>query len=161
MWRLTVNPVSILFPAGSYRGYWRNKDTASQAVGYFTVTAPPAPAPLVYFSTYYDGSTTSVSLSGTQALYGKVTNLTSSNAQSCLEVRGRPSNQTNGQGWCNTLSNWTTMNSSSAANAWWYSNGVWRITISPVNGLFPPGTYDGFWRNTQTGQSAKGTFTVY
>ena len=152
VFRLTISPVSNTFPAGTYRGYWRNTQTGDKALASFTVASQ---APLAYFSKTPDGDTTSVTLNSSETLYGKVLNLSNSNAQACLEVVGRTSG-TNSEGWCNNLSNWTTM----PANGWTYSNGVFRLTISPVSNTFPAGSYRGYWRNTQTGEKALATFTI-
>lgn len=92
-------------------------------------------------------------------LTGTVANLSATNALSCLEVKGRTSGK-DAEGYCGSdPTHWTTM----PANDWSFDAGTntWRLSMKVGQGTsLPPNTYTSFWRNSQTGKTGSGTFTV-
>lgn len=159
-WKLKVSPVSNVWRVGSYISYWRNSQTGQGAKGKFTIIEPTALPPVAYFYKTVGANTKSVTLRASEVLYGKAGNLTATNAQFCLENLGLPVGQTNGSGYCKNTANYTTMTSSSTAGQWSYSDGFWRLSVSPVSSIYAKGSYRGYWRNKDTGKIAIASFVV-
>jgi hypothetical protein len=129
------------FPAGQYRGYWRNSQTGQLSVA--SVLTLLEAEPEIFYSTSVDGPPQNTFPVG-QPIQGRVVYLGPTNAQSCVEIVG-----TN-DGFCGNLGNWTNMPN----NDWSYdaSSSQWRAVIQTAG--YPVGQYRGYWRNTLTGQQS-------
>jgi len=106
-------------------------------------------APQIIISTTLDAPSADPVNRG-RPVYARVTNLTATNAQSCIENVGID------DGYCATLSNWTTKPS----GGWTYDSYayLWRTTTQPY--AFPARQYRQYWRNTITLQQGSAVTTL-
>jgi hypothetical protein len=133
------------YQRGSYRGYWRNTETAESSEPRIITIIDPDPPVMILSSALNGAARTSFTVG--DRMYGRVLNLSNTNAQSCTEAVGAT------DGACGPLNFPPWQNIPNPANPdWQWDGSTAQIRAYRVADTTIVGKWRTYWRNSDTGQ---------